>query len=508
MARHEMSIDIHTYDQKSEYAERQVRLSELSERNKNLILGYRDACLVKNVCGKVRLIRVLGVLLLYARLLKKDFDTASKEDIERLISTLMNRQPAYSPETLGTYKAMLKNFMTWVFAPDKFPTTKDVPAQVSWITSHVKTRDKRRLDRRDLLTPEDIEKLLAIIHNPRDKALVSILWETGCRIAEIGNLQLKHITKGQHGYTLDVNGKTGRRSPIIISSAPYLTVWLQNHPFKDDLESPLWVHYQYTTTPEHLKYDSIRYLLIRYFERAGIKKPVHPHLFRHSRATYVLANAIMNEQQAKSYFGWTPASDMLATYSHLIDQDANNAILRENDLTPVQQKSQELQPITCRICNEVNPPRSEYCTKCNAVLDLKKAYEHQALHDMKEELFTKMFRLLVEKGLVDEAAKEVHDADLGATLKRLAQHLNGEAPLHPALAVTPAVPTGGAALAPNSTSPAIPESPNATPGAPIPSNALPSTALAQPAVARPVIVPAPAVRPSVTIGPQTIAKET
>lgn len=59
---------------------------------------------------------------------------------------------------------MLKNFMTWVLAPDRFPTTRDVPPQVSWITCHVKARDKKRLDRKDLLTPEDIEKLLAIIH--------------------------------------------------------------------------------------------------------------------------------------------------------------------------------------------------------------------------------------------------------------------------------------------------------------------------------------------------------
>ena len=436
MARHDMGLDIHTYEMKFAYAERQVRDSELSERNKQLILGYRDACLLKNVCGRVRLIRVQGVLLLLARSLKKDFDQTTREDIERLVSSLVTRQPPYSPETLGTYKAMLKNFMTWVIAPDRFPTTKDVPTQVAWITCHVKQRDKRRLERKDLLTPEDIERLLTIIHNPRDKALVSILWETGCRIAEVGNLQLKHVTKSPHGYTLDVNGKTGQRSPMIISSAPYLTVWLQNHPFKDNPESPLWVYYQYTSTPKHLKYDTIRYALIRYFKRAGITKPVHPHLFRHSRATYVLANGIMNEQQAKAYFGWTPGSNMLATYSHLIDQDANNAILRENNLTPTQQEHQELQPIVCRICNDINPAKSEYCAKCGAVLDLKKAYEHQAVHDLKEELFVKMFRLLVQKGMVDEAATEIHDANLGSTLKRLAQHLTGEEPLHPVLATT------------------------------------------------------------------------
>lgn len=41
---------------------------------------------------------------------------------------------------------------------------------------------------------------------------------------------------------------------------------------------------------------------------------------------------------------------------------------------------------------------------------------------MKEELFTHMFKLMVDKGLVDEAAREIHDAGLGSTLKRLAEH--------------------------------------------------------------------------------------
>ena len=412
-------------------AEHQVRESDISQHNKDLILGYRDACLVKGVCGKVRLIRVLGVLLLFGRLLKKDFDQLTKPDIEHLVSGLLAKQPPYSAETLGTYKAILKNFMTWVLAPDMFPTTRDVPPMVSWITTHVRKRDKKKLERKDLLTPTDVDALLSVCHNPRDKALIAVLWETGCRIAEIGNLQLQHVTRNKHGYTLDVSGKTGQRSPMVISSAPYLTQWLNNHPFKDVPESPLWVHYQYARTPTHLKYDSIRYLLGRYFRRAGITKPFHPHIFRHSRATYVLANGIMNESQAKAYFGWTPDSDMLATYSHLIDQDANNAILRENNLTPAQQRARDLTPVECRVCGELNQPKTEYCQRCGAVLDLKKAYEHQQLHQLKDEVFLNLFRILVQKGLVDDAAKEIHEANLGPTLKRLAQYLLNREPEAP-----------------------------------------------------------------------------
>jgi len=423
-----MTLDIHNYEKQYTDAERQVRQSTLSEKNKALILGYRDTCIVKGTCGRVRLIRVMGALHLFGRFLGKDFDQIAKEDLERLLATLLAKQPPYSPETMSTYKAILKGFMTWVVVPDQFPT-KNPPSIVAWITTHVRRRDKHRLERKDLLTPEDIERLLAVCRNPRDKALIAILWETGCRIAEIGNLQLKHLTKGDHGYTLDVNGKTGGRSPMIISSAPYLTVWINNHPFKDDPEAPLWVYYQFTTTPKGLRYDTIRHLLARYFQRAGISKPFNPHAFRHSRATYVLANGIMNEQQAKAYFGWTPDSGMLATYSHLVDQDANNAILKENNLASISKKRNDLTPITCPICGELNPPKSDYCTKCGAVLNLPRAYQHQQAHELTDDVVKHVFRILVQRGLVDEAAREIHDAGMGDALKRLAAHNEAPQPL-------------------------------------------------------------------------------
>lgn len=415
------NLDIHNYEQRWQYAARAVRNSTISERNKTLIVGYRDACLVKNVCGRVRLIRIMGALTVMAQHLGKDFDQATKNDLERLIAALLARQPPYTAQTLGTYKTMLKNFMTWVLDPDHFPT-KTPPAQVSWISGHVRRRDKHRLERNDLLTPEEIKATLGVIQNTRDKALVSILWETGARIAEIGNLQLKHVSKREHGYTLDVNGKTGQRSPLVVSSAPNLALWLANHPFRNDPEAPLWVHYQFSNTPRQMQYGTIRYLLQRYLRQAGVTKRVYPHLFRHSRATYVLASGIMTEQAAKVYFGWVPNTDQLATYSHLVDQDANDAILRENNLTREQKAQQLLAPRACSICGELNQPDTVYCTKCSAVLDLKKAFEHQQVHDLHEDVTMTLFQILVEKGLLDEAAKAVHEAGLGGALKRLAAH--------------------------------------------------------------------------------------
>lgn len=411
-------LDIHQYDHQFELALRHLETLTISERNKTLIRSFSDACLLRQVCGKVRLLRAVSALGLLAGIFAKDLDTVERTDVERVLTTLLRRQPAYSPETIATYKRIMRRFFSYVAHPTEFPNCQAPPC-VAWVNSHLRRRERKMIRRADLLIPDDIERLLRAAENERDRALISALWEAGPRVAEIGNRRLADVQRVAYGYTITLTGKTGTRSPLLVSSAPYLAQWLALHPQREDPTAPLWLHHHGTGA---IGYNAINVMLKRTFKRAGIHKPANPHIFRHSRVTYVLANAIMNEQQAKQYFGWAPDSDMPgSTYAHLIDTDVNNAILRENHLAPAQVQHDQLRPVSCHNCQELNPARTEYCTKCGAVLDMKKAYEHQQLHDAKEQLFTSMFRLLVEKGLVDEAAAQVHDAGLGRVLQRLAE---------------------------------------------------------------------------------------
>lgn len=423
--RNSMPLDIHNYPRMYARATELIEQSEISAHNKELILAYRDACLLQQTCGRTRLIRVMGVLLLAARTLQRDFDAAARDDLQRLLATWMARTPPYTAQTMGTYRSIIKRFYTWLANPNEFGTRTPPPPIVSWITAHVRTKDKKKLQRNELITPAEIQLVIERARSARDKALVNVLWEAGARIAEIGNRYIHDVAPAPVGYTLELDGKTGRRTVLVVGSAPLLAQWLNNHPFKTNPDAPLWVH-EHTSGPKLLMYPAIRKLLIELFRAAGIAKRIYPHLFRHSRATYCLATGLMTEAQAKAYFGWTPNSDQLATYAHLLASDANAAILRENNLAPQKEIHDELRATKCYRCGDLNASYAEYCTKCGAVLDLKKAYEHQQLHDLKEELVTRMFKIMVEKGLVDDAAREIHDGGLGDVLKRLAQHVSGE----------------------------------------------------------------------------------
>jgi hypothetical protein len=181
------------------------------------------------------------------------------------------------------------------------------------------------------------------------------------------------------------------------------------------------VHYQYKNEARHIGYQTIRKLLVMHFRRAGITKRIYPHLFRHSRATYVLATGLMTEAQAKAYFGWTPSTDMLNTYAHLLASDANNAILRENHIATAPATAAESQaPRACTACNTLNSPDAAFCTRCTSMLDERRALLMGERDTAREELLRELCALLVDRGLVDDVAALVHRAGLGRGLQQLA----------------------------------------------------------------------------------------
>ena len=373
--------------------------------------------MVKGVCGRYRIVVAMYRLLKCGRWFEKDFDQVSRQDVERLIARLLASDPPYRPSTIQTFKITLKSFLTWVNQPDDFPT-KDYPPVVSWIRSHLARKDQPRLNRNDLLTPAEVDALLMGCLNPRDKAMIAMLWEMGSRISEIGNLRICHLTKVEYGYEVALDGKTGKRTPLIVSSTPDVTMWLHHHPFQSDPQSPLWVHYDYAREPLQLRHSSIRSLLRRLLQRTGIRKRVYPHLFRHSRATFMVASGAMNEQQAKQYFGWAPNSSMLGIYAHLMTQDTNAAVLRLNNLVPpTMPQSQTTR--SCLSCHEMNPIEGKHCMRCGRLLDVQTAYEVAQRERLKDDILLRLASLLLTRGMADDAAKIIHDAGLGPTLQEL-----------------------------------------------------------------------------------------
>jgi len=356
-----MKQDWHGYAERVAATEVCFRKSGLSSKNKDTLFRFERELVVKGLT-KARVVKYLETLKRIGMWLAKDFETATRDDI---IQVMENVEKAnYSAWTRVSYRVITKRFYKWLLK-----TEDGYPENVRWITTSCKRANIEPLGRNKLLTENDIQTLLNHSCNLRDKALVSILWESGCRIGEIATLHVRNITFDEYGAVLQVNGKTGPRQVRIVNAASHLTLWLNTHPSRDDTDAPIWINLGQVNRHQQMDYPAIRKMLERLFDKAGIKKPSNPHIFRHSRATF-MANHL-TEFQMNHYFGWVQGSNMPSTYVHLSGKDLEAALLRANGVH-IEKTQQEalLKPQTCPKCQLINSHDNKFCTRCGGLLDI------------------------------------------------------------------------------------------------------------------------------------------
>ncbi len=398
------SKGIHNYDLGLKSAIDHLKDSGISKHNKDLILKFDKDCQLEGL-SKPRRMKLIGSLKIVARdYITVNFDKAVKEDIKKAVLEIESRDD-YSVWTKQSYRAIIKKFFKWIKYGSDYNSRKEYPKIVSWINTNIKRKDKPMIQSRHILTEDEIKKLIDVAEHPRDKAFISMLYELGARIGEIGNLLIKDVTKDQYGYLVDLNGKTGGRTNRIVVSSPYLTAWINIHPNKNNLDSPLWIFMGNRDKTTKMQYGSFRALVKRLVKKSGIKKRIHPHLFRHTRATHLLINKQISEAQAKVYFGWTPSSNMLSEYSHLTSKDVNDSILEINGIKKREKTETKSKVKRCPVCTEINSNDARFCGKCGNVIDTKtsieldekrKAYDYVVASVMKN---PKLRRKFVEDAL-------------------------------------------------------------------------------------------------------------
>lgn len=313
-----MALDIHNYPARLKHEIDYLHKSTLSEANKKAIRRFHDDCVVSGL-SKPRIIKLLESMRVLAGKLRVDLEEAGIDDLKDLVTQIENAE--WTPWTKATYRSILKKFYKWLRGKDD-----EYPPEVKFIRTTIKRKDRHILSEKDLITSEEVQKAIDHAYNPRDKAFISILAESGCRIGEIGSLAMRNVAIDGHGAILTVVGKTGARRVRIVQSVKQLKDWLNCHPYNDNPNAALWINIGTVNFREPTQYPALAKIIRDAFRHAGIHKRCNPHLFRHSRAS-VLANHL-TEFQMNHYFGWTQGSNMPSTYVHLSGKDLDGAILK------------------------------------------------------------------------------------------------------------------------------------------------------------------------------------
>ena len=224
-------------------------------------------------------------------------------------------------------------------------------------------------------------------------------------MGEIIDLRVRDIKPWRFGYQVILKGKTGSRRVPLIVSEPYINEWLDRHPLKRSERWPdvwLWVdvkpqdHGKGKITGKKAEYPALVKDIREAAKRAGVNKPVNPHNFRHSRATF-LANHF-TESQMNKWFGWVPGSRMTAKYVHLSGRDIDRAYAILHGFEDVVEQRPKFLPKRCPRCELAKiPPDSKFCPRCGSPLDMKTVVEMDEI----EERFIDAFASLKDEKVLE-----------------------------------------------------------------------------------------------------------
>ncbi len=333
---------------------------------------------------------IIWALMTTGEMLGKPFEEATYDDIVRIVGDVEKRYQ--SGKTKKMLKAEIRRFYKWL------RQTSDFPPEVSWIKLDYKVDTESKIAPEDMLADSEVDALANVTLNSRDRALVYMLAESGCRIGELLALKIKNIKFDNKGVLLHIpEGKTGRRQVRLGNHTKELLKWLDEHPSKEDPEGPVWVSLSNNSKNKCLTYVGVEILLKRLAVKCGLGKwiggngglgskprgryvgrPVNPHNFRHKKATMLLIHKGIPEAIVKRYMGWSNHSRMVEIYTHFNDQDVDNAILESNEIDA--KNVEKMIPVDSRICancGEVNTILSHFCKKCNNLLDLSVAWKEK-----------------------------------------------------------------------------------------------------------------------------------
>ena len=400
--------DIHRYERR--FNNMAKTLEPLSEVNRNLIFSCKNYLFTRDL-SKPRVIKYMEVLKKVSDIVEssdefvnKDISKLTKNEIQSLIGIIQEKD--YSPWTKQSYRVIIKKFFCWVENCDE----GIIPDKVRWIKINFSRAEAKLPGEGDLINKEEVQRAIDTCDRIRDRAFISILYESGARIGEIASLRMSNLVFDQYGVQVNVLGKTGARRIRLVNSAFLLKTLVETHPFREDRHAPLWLNSNELEKKEAMKYSSFKTILNVAFRRAGIKKRCNPHLFRHSRATEMAS--YLTEFQMNQYFGWKQGSDMPSTYVHMNGKEVEGAVLAMNGIIKEERIESEDKAKICPRCEKLNPSNTDFCLTCNIPLDTRTAINLEQRDKEQKKMNLIMNELIKEPEVQKLLVKKIRELGL------------------------------------------------------------------------------------------------
>ncbi len=240
----------------------------------------------------------------------------------RQLADHVHKSPAdISEEELRQYFLHVKNVKKWARATMTqsicgIKRFFELTLQRDWTTLRI-VRPAREKRLPEILTIEEVRKILGVIRLLRYKACLTIIYACGLRIKEAVNLQVRDIDSARMLVHVRL-GKGGkdRYVPLPQSALELLRLYWKTH------RNPVWLfpapgrgNLGAATATVPMPIGSVQQAFRAALKHAPISKDVHVHTLRHSYATHLL-EAGVNLRQIQVYLGHN-SLQTTSFYTHL-----------------------------------------------------------------------------------------------------------------------------------------------------------------------------------------------
>jgi site-specific recombinase XerD len=255
-------------------------------------------------------VSVMLFLSFYGKSGKSEIEKIERVDLEGFIEHEQDRGLRIS--TVRTRLASIIAFLHYLMEQEVIPG--------SVLKRRIKLRLPDTLPR--AINPADIRKLLSVIDDTRDRALILLLLRTGIRIGEALGLTLNDLDIKGRKVHLFVGEKNSMGRVVYLSDDALFAIklWLKR---RDKNKEFLF----YGQGNGHLCYSTGRGLFVKYLKKAGLdQKGYTVHCLRHTFASELL-NAGMRLECLQPLLGHQDL-EVTRRYARLTDRTREEEYLR------------------------------------------------------------------------------------------------------------------------------------------------------------------------------------
>jgi site-specific recombinase XerD len=274
----------------------------------------------------------------------------------------------YMPNTVADFVRFMKRFFLWMSENGKstIPEKKlkgIIPPAYQYDT---KTAEM-------IFTKEEIFGMLKACQTSRDRAILAVLYDGALRVGELGTLRWNQVVFTDVDATVTVKFKTEKTRLIpLFMAREYLAQWRNDYPGEPSGDNFVFLTSgggRNRTGRNQLQYAGIAKQIRKIAGRAGIKKHITPHLFRHSKITHLIQDGAQESMIKLLGWGNTSTDMMDKCYGHVGPSDVKKEMARlagvQIDEKP---RSKILEPRQCPRCGTIAGPTQEWCPVCSLEL--------------------------------------------------------------------------------------------------------------------------------------------